>query len=396
MRITWVTRSFLDYRIPVFKALDDLCGHELTVIYYKDIPPVSTQEKLKNLLGNRAIAHDKELRIGNKPKIDNMSLSNTSFRIPYSPRLIKLVKKTKPEALVSDGFMQWTYAPLFVRAFKRIPHVMCYERTKHTERNAGKLRIWYRQFVSQWIDAIDCNGILTGEYVKELLGWDDSRLTYGHMVADVDGLQQSLQNIADEQCKDLRQKLGVKKTMLVYVGQLISLKGVRELLSAFANIAESIPNVTLVMVGGGPLEEELREKIKTERIPNVVLTGRINYDDIAIYYKAADCFILPTTEDNWSLVVPEAMACGLPVATTIYNGCHPELVHPENGWVFDSLNQQSIEKVLISIASNTENLKQMGEESKRIIAAHTADHAAQSIMEAIRIAQKRIEQNATN
>lgn len=184
--------------------------------------------------------------------------------------------------------------------------------------------------------------------------------------------------------------------MLVYVGQLISLKGVRELLSAFANIAESIPNVTLVMVGGGPLEEELREKIKTERIPNVVLTGRINYDDIAIYYKAADCFILPTTEDNWSLVVPEAMACGLPVATTIYNGCHPELVHPENGWVFDSLNQQSIEKVLISIASNTENLKQMGEESKRIIAAHTADHAAQSIMEAIRIAQKRIEQNATN
>lgn len=36
MKITWVTRSFLDYRIPVFKALDEMCGHQLTVVYYKD------------------------------------------------------------------------------------------------------------------------------------------------------------------------------------------------------------------------------------------------------------------------------------------------------------------------------------------------------------------------
>ena len=178
MRITWITRSFLDYRIPVFKVLDKLCGHNLTVIYYKDVPPERTQKKIKAVLGERAIARKKELRIGNKPKIDNASKSNTSFRIPISLGLIKQVIESKPDVLVSDGFMQWTYAALAIRALKGIPHVMCYERTKHTERNAGKLRIWYRKFVSRWIDAIDCNGQLTEEYVKELLGWDKSRLTY--------------------------------------------------------------------------------------------------------------------------------------------------------------------------------------------------------------------------
>lgn len=389
MRITWITRSFLDYRIPVYSRLDELCDYELTVIYYKDVPPVICQDKLKAVLGERAIAREKELRVGNKPKIDNMSLSNTSFRIPVSPGLIKQVIDTKPDVMVSDGFMQWTYAPLVVRALKGIPHVMCYERTAHTERNASGLRKAYRRFVSRWIDAIDCNGSLTGEYVKLLLGWDDSRLTYGHMVADVEGLRRQVKAISEEKSQRLRNQLGIHETMLLYVGQLISRKGVQELLSAYAHIAEKLPNMTLVMVGGGPLEEELRMRIKEEKIPNVVITGRVDYDNVATYYRAADCFILPTTEDNWSLVVPEAMACGLPVATTIYNGCHPELVHPENGWVFDSLNPKSIEDTLMEIYSHREQLPEMGKASERIVADETAERAAQSIMEAINIAMSR-------
>ena len=389
MRITWVTRSFLDYRIPVFKALDKMCGHELRVIYYKDIPPVNCREKLEQILDDRAIARENELRIGNKPKIDNMSLSNTSFRIPVSPGLVKQVIETKPDVLVSDGFMQWTYAPLVVRALKGIPHVMCYERTAHTERNANGLRKNYRKFVSRWIDAIDCNGSLTGEYVKSLLGWDDSRLTYGHMVADVEGLRNQVKSISEEDSQRLRSQLGIRDMMLLYVGQLISRKGVSELLSAYANIAEKIPNMTLVMVGGGPLEDELKKRIREEKIPNVVVTGRVDYDDVATYYRAADCFILPTTEDNWSLVVPEAMACGLPIATTVYNGCHPELVHPDNGWVFDSLNPRSIEETLLNIYSHREQLPEMGKVSERIVASETAERAAQSIMDAIQIAMNR-------
>ena len=106
MRITWVTRSFLDYRIPVFKALNKICGNELTVIYYKDIPPQRTQDKLKTILGSRAIARRKELRIGNRPKIDNASRANSSIRIPISPGLIKQVIQSKPDVLISDGFMQ--------------------------------------------------------------------------------------------------------------------------------------------------------------------------------------------------------------------------------------------------------------------------------------------------
>lgn len=392
MRITWVTRSFLDYRIPVYAALDEMCDHQLTVIYYKDIPPQRCQEKLKALLGDRAIAREKELRIGNKPKIDNASKSNTTFRIPISPGLIKAVIDSKPDVLISDGFMQWTYAALAVRAFKKIPHVMCYERTAHTERNAGKLRILYRKVVSRWIDSIDCNGSLTGEYVRNLLGWDDCRLTYGHMVADVSGMSKAMEKVTEEASVELKRKLCIlqKGIIILFVGQLIPIKGVDQLLTAWKHFKlKYTENCTLVYVGYGRLEQSLRDRIKNENIQDVILTGGIDYNHIAQYYKTADCFILPTVEDNWSLVIPEAMTCGLPVATTIYNGCHPELVTPRNGWIFDTYNEQSIIDTLHTIVSNKGRLKEMGRVSRQIINKHTAERAAQSIMDAIEIAKKR-------
>lgn len=388
MRITWITRSFLDYRIPVFKALDEMCGHNLTVIYYKDVPPERTRKKIRAVLGKRAIAREKELRIGNKPKIDNASKSNTSFRIPISPGLIKQVIDSKPDVLISDGFMQWTYAALAVRALKGIPHVMCYERTKYTERNAGKFRILYRKFVSHWIDAIDCNGQLTKEYVKELLGWEDNRLTTGHMAADTEGMKIAVEQTSEASCLELRNKLNIKGTMLLYVGQLIERKGVEELLDAWKEFNQEKYEATLVYVGTGDLENKLQQRIKNENIENIILTGAIDYDSIAVYYKTADCFIIATKEDNWSLVVPEAMACGLPIASSKYNGCWPELVTTENGWIFDSLNKAEIIHTLKNIVDNKDKLKRMGEVSKLIVASHTAEKAAKSIMNAIEIAQQ--------
>lgn len=391
MRITWVTRSFLDYRIPVFRALDELCGHQLTVIYYKDVPPQRCRDKLKTVLGDRAIAREKELRLGNRPKIDNASRANSSIRIPVSPGLIKQVIRTRPDVLVSDGFMQWTYAALAVRALKGIPHVMLYERTAHTERTAGKTRTLYRKFVSHWIDAIGCNGSLTGEYVKQLLGWDDTRLTYGHMVADVTGMTQMVTGISDASKDLLRRQLGIKGVMFLYVGQLIPRKGVKELLYGWKEFKERCTereSCSLMYVGGGPQEDELKQMVRDGNIPDFSLVGAVDYDHIAPYYKAADCFIIPTLEDNWSLVVPEAMACGLPIACSKYNGCHPELVHPENGWIFDPLDEANIVNVLQRIVSDKEKLKVMGEASKRIISGETAERAARSIMDAIEIAKK--------
>lgn len=378
MRITWITRSFLDYRIPVYDALDKLCNHQLTLIYYKDVVPERVSNKIKEILGERAIALTGEYRIGGRKK-DNATMANKGLRIPIQPGLIKAIKQSNPDIMISDGFFQWTYAPLIIRMFSRIPHIMCYERTKRTERNAGKLRTIYRKVAMKWIDTIDCNGMLTGEYIKEL-GYNEKKMIYGHMVADTIGLTKKSTLVSQQETVELRKRLKSKQQLYLYVGQLIPRKGIIEMLKAWKEAA--LYNSSLLLIGDGNQRKEIEELITKENIANVIVHGSIDYDNIAIYYKSADYFIIPTLEDNWSLVVPEAMACGLPILCSQYNGCWPELVKPANGWVFDPLNQTSLVEVLNKSYQNRNRLKEMGVKSQEIVSQHTPEIAAKGIWNA--------------
>lgn len=106
---------------------------------------------------------------------------------------------------------------------------------------------------------------------------------------------------------------------------MVDRKGVKYLLQAWIEHVKSYPDDNLILLGDGYLYDSLR--LQYGNISSIHLLGKVNYTQVYKYYSIADVFIMPTIEDNWSLVVPEAMACGLPVATSIYNGCYPELVN---------------------------------------------------------------------
>ena len=109
--------------------------------------------------------------------------------------------------------------------------------------------------------------------------------------------------------------------------------------------------------------------------------GNVDYNDIYKYYAIGDVFIIPTLEDNWSLVVPEAMACGLPIACSIYNGCYPELVKQNiNGSLFDPLREESIIDVLKYF--HKVNLKEFGEKSKDIERKYNCENVSNRIFQA--------------
>lgn len=382
MKITWVTRSFLDYRVPVYKALDDLCDHQLTVIYNGDVVPERCKLKLHYVLGERAIALSGEKKLLSASQY-NVTMANKGFRIPIQKGLIKTIRKSAPDILLSDGFFQWTYASLWVRMFnmRHIKHIMCYEKTPHTERNAGKLRTIYRRFASKWIDGIDCNGSLTGEYIQGILNYRKP-LAFGHMVADTFGISNSVKMVKESEIRDIKSHYILNKLTFIYVGRLIPLKGIMQLLKAWSEA--DLKDASLMLVGDGPQREEIESFVKENNLNDVKLVGAVNYDNLGLYYKVADCFLIPTLEDNWSLVVPEAMAAGLPVACSIYNGCHPELVHSENGWTFDPLNVQDTAHILKKISTNRDKLKTMGEMSRKIVADHTPQHAAKALFDLCR------------
>jgi len=388
MRIVWVARSFLDYRIPVFQKLFDLTDGNLFVIYSKEVIPQRTNNKVISCLGENAIGLSKEFSLGESNFADH--LSNSVIRIVFQPDLMKRIIDLSPDVIVSEGFFQWTIIPLWLKITKRIPNVICYERTAHTERNASKLRTFYRKFASFFTDAICCSGSLCSEYVIKRLGYNKAYVTSGHLVADVDYFFRSAGAIPKPAIEKLKLDIGASGTIFLYVGRLIKRKGLDFLLNAWLEFGRSNSlEKTLIIVGGGKEKNALSEFCRIRNIKNVRFIGEVDYDSLPVYYRAADIFITPTLEDNWSLVVSEAMACGLPIICSKYNGSWPELVSNENGWFFDPLDNPGFVNILNECIRNRGEFSRMGEASIRIIKKYNPASAADSILRACKIAIER-------
>ncbi len=381
MKITWVTRSFLDYRLPIYEEINRLCNKELTVIYFADVVPVRCQERLKEILGDRAIGLTGEVRLGGK-KTENQSFANSGgLRIPLRPGLVKKIKSTKPDIILSDGFFQWTYAALINNAIWKTPHIMCYERTMHTERNVSTVRKLARKIAARFIDAICSNGIQTEKYLVNF-GFPREKIYIGNMAADNDGLQLSISNLQEVDVSLLKKRYDITEPIFLYVGQLIPRKGIMELLTAWNKFSLSNPLATLVIIGDGDEKEKAEDFVRNSDIGSIKLLGKMDYSEIPIFYAAADIFVMPTLEDNWSLVVPEAMSCGLPILCSQYNGCWPELVKPQNGWIFNPLDKTDFEQALKTAWNEYQRWAEMGEASINIVQEYSPEKMAGKIFEA--------------
>lgn len=387
MRITYVARSFLDYRIPVFGELSILLDGNLTIVFSKAVVPERVVKRVQEALGTRAVGLAGEKVWGYRGNITS-EFSNTKIRIPWQPGILKEIKKSAPDVIIGDGFSQWSLSALAHRLFKGTPFVMCYERTAHTERNAQWYRKLFRRTVLPFVSAMCVNGKLSKEYAISL-GMPEERITTGHMVADTLALRESVEKITATERNAKRLKWKANGIVFLYVGRLIPLKGIMQLLEGWALFENQGIVGKLILVGDGSEEEKLKQQAAHLGLKNVIFSGSVNYDHIASVYASADVFMMPTLEDNWSLVVPEAMACGLPIICSKYNGCWPELVHAgKNGWVFDPLNVEDTFRVLMEAAKSKEKLPAMGKVSQEIVANHSPQAAAQAIYAACEIAVK--------
>ena len=222
---------------------------------------------------------------------------------------------------------------------------MGYERTPHTERNCSLIKKIHRKITNLFIKGYLVNGSETKKYLLSI-GISEEKIHIGGMNADSKGLLNSISHLRLKD-KDIFRNLYNKNKGLIYLfsGQIVKRKGLEYLLKAWIKHIEVHTDDTLIIIGYGDLYSTFKEEYKDYK--SIFFEGRIEYNEVYKYYAIADVFVLPTIEDNWSLVIPEAMSCGLPVATSIYNGCYPELVKKDvNGYVFDTYKQDTIIEAL--------------------------------------------------
>lgn len=112
-----------------------------------------------------------------------------------------------------------------------------------------------------------------------------------------------------------REALGIAEDAVafVFVGRLGPEKNIPLLTEAFRIAAEKDDRVSLVLVGDGPMREELERACREDPgRGRMVVTGMVPYEDVPAHVRAGDVFVTPSVSEVHPLTIMEAMAAGLP------------------------------------------------------------------------------------
>lgn len=382
MRVLYANPIFSDYRLPFYKRLNELFNGEFYVMYspyrYRYENMDALLPKIEERLRDIAYPYEGEtIKKIRKPFNKDF---DAYTRIPFLRHFSASLAKCKPEVLITEGFFQWTPMVAWYAWRHHLPVYIGYERTKHTERFIPFYKVWQRKLMDKFVTGYFANGTETREYLLSL-GIKDKKIHIAGMNADGEGLRKGIVSVSEEEKQGFKQSLGLGKGIsYLYSGQMIPRKGVCYLLDAWREHTKKYSEDSLILIGGGELLEEFKQRYADLKTAHIL--GKVPYDEVHRYYAISDVFVIPTLEDNWCLVVPEAMSCGMPVACSKYNGGAVDLIREgENGTVFDPLNPDSM---LASLAFfHGKDLKAMGKRSIELEEPWNTENAAKRLYNVI-------------
>ncbi len=118
----------------------------------------------------------------------------------------------------------------------------------------------------------------------------------------------------------------------ITVGRLGPEKNLPFLLHAFTRIADEVPDLHLVVIGGGPEKEHLGEMAHLlGSAPRVHLVGEVPYEDVPNWLAVGDFFVIASVSESHPLVVLEALAAGMPVVGIPCPGIEDTIADGLNG-----------------------------------------------------------------
>jgi glycosyltransferase involved in cell wall biosynthesis len=162
------------------------------------------------------------------------------------------------------------------------------------------------------------------------------------------------------------QDVNGKGPRFLYIGSLTRRKNVERLQQAFAKLGGG----TLTIVGGGPLEAELRATAPV----GTRFAGVLSSDGVAAEIAKADVVCLPSLEEPQGQALLEALACGRPVVATRVGG-PAEIVTPRIGALVDPLDVDSIAAGMLAAAA----LPVPSQEAVRVAAEHALPIQAEKV-----------------
>ena len=258
----------------------------------------------------------------------------------------------KPDIIHTQLFFGAGFEALFRSKINRVPivgtnHTAISEFVNRVRINSKFIEQTSLDYASWYYNRCDFVTAPSRSVFKEMLafGFKKPRQVISNPV-DLDVFQ----TVGDKAA--FKRKFKLSDKTIVYAGRLAPEKNIEVVIKAAAIAKKRISGLNLAIAGSGQAENELKRLAKELGLENEVkFFGTISQADLAKLYKAAEVFAIASTSETQSLVLMQALACGLP-AVAVNSRALPEYVNEKNGFVVRAGDEEAMAEKFILLLEN--------------------------------------------
>ena len=179
---------------------------------------------------------------------------------------------------------------------------------------------------------------------------------------------------------EMKHSLGLNPKNLVVgtVGWLLPIKGPMFLLKAMEAVWQSHPDTSLVYVGKGEMEEELKNEAF-----RIGVSDRVTFlgwrDDVPEIMQLLDIFVLPSLNEGMGRVLVEAMAAGKSIVASDTGGIPDLIKHGHNGLLVPPKDSNRLAEAIITLLKDTHRREEMGKNGKLLAKIYSVESMVNKI-----------------
>ncbi|MGC1396749.1 MAG: glycosyltransferase family 4 protein [Coleofasciculaceae cyanobacterium] len=310
--------------------------------------------------------------------IQNQPLEEVPL-ILLSNKIFGVLSQINPDVVAICGYEPMMLSALVWSCWNRKPAILL-----SASKEDDAPRIGWRETVKHWIIKGYKAALVGGQPQKRYLtklGMNVDSVFLGYNVVGND-------NFHPDKIKSL--VVPNQKPYFLAINRFIPKKNLLGLLSSYAIYHQIVGSDAwdLVICGDGILRPQIEQKIAELDLKDVVhLPGFLQQNELLPYLAHAKCFLHASIQEQWGLVVNEAMAAGLPVIISNRCGCFEDLIiEGVNGFGFDPENSQQLTNLMLKMSSGEIDLKKMSQAALEHIQNFSPEYFAQGLKQAVEFA----------